>query len=78
MLAFRVRPRRDCLCLLVIAVKREPVPAATSLACKGSMTIKSSGSSSLSGVKVHSRRGGVDFPPFSPSEPRAESHRAPS
>ena len=34
---------RNYLCLLVIAVKREPVPAATSLACEGSMAIKPSG-----------------------------------
>ena len=33
---------REGLCLLVIAVRSEPVPAATSLACKGSMAVQPS------------------------------------
>ena len=50
MVRFSVRSPRQILCLLVIAVKSEPVPAATSLACNGSMTTKvleGSSSSSL-------------------------------
>ena len=48
------------------------MPAATSLACKGSMVVDPSGSSSLSGVKVARP---VLESIFRPSDPRAESYR---